>query len=59
ISVDHDTITAAGSLAGYQFEGYRGRAKKPFTMALDYEARVRVLHDGGSLATDGHGIAFK
>ncbi len=48
-------LAVRGSLAGQVYSGgsSKGRTKQ-YDVALDYEARVRVLHDGGTLeARDG------
>jgi len=60
ISVANDTITSAGSLAGYTYKGGSSK-KKPvdsYALALAFEAQVRVLHDGGTLKADGDKITF-
>ena len=60
ISAANNTITSAGSLAGYTYKG--GSSKKepaPYKKEpLNFEAQVRVLHDGGTLKADGDKIAF-
>ena len=48
-------ITASGSLAGYT---YRGRGRK-YDIALDYEAQVLVLNEGGSISAEDGKIGFK
>jgi alpha-L-fucosidase 2 len=45
---------SSGSLAGYQYEG-----NKPYAFALNYEAQVLVLNDGGTVETAGNVIAFR
>ena len=45
-------ITSAGSLAGYTYR----RSKTPYDIALDYEARVLVLNQGGTVTTDGQAV---
>ena len=52
-------LISKGSLKGYQFEGYRGKHKKDHSINLDYEAQVQVLHQGGSLTTEGNSLVFK
>ena len=52
-------LISKGSLKGYQFEGYRGKHKKDHSINLDYEAQVLVLHQGGSLTTEGSSLVFK
>lgn len=47
-------LTATGSLAGYLFEG-----KKPYDIALNYEAQVLVVNDGGTLAVADGKITFQ
>jgi alpha-L-fucosidase 2 len=54
ISASDNTITSAGSLAGWQF----GKRNAPYALTLSYEAQVRVLHDGGTLKADGDKITF-
>ncbi len=60
IFADGDTITANGSLANYTYKG--GSASKTpkssYAFALNYESRVRVLHEGGTVAVQGNQIAF-
>ncbi len=53
-------ITASGNLAGYVYGGgsTRGRTDA-YDIALDYEAQVLVLNEGGSLEASEDGIAFK
>ena len=60
ISASDNTITSAGSLAGYTYKGGSSN-KKPgdsYALALAYEAQLRVLHDGGTLKADGDKITF-
>jgi alpha-L-fucosidase 2 len=55
IVAQDNRITASGSLAGYVYGdgSTRGRTE-PYQIALDYEAQLLVLHEGGSLeARDG------
>ena len=54
VFADGNRLTSSGSLAGYKFED-----KGPnYSIALDYEAQVLVLNEGGSVkAADGR-IAF-
>ena len=47
-------LESSGSLAGYQYEG-----NKPYSIALNYEAQVLVLNDGGAVEVAGDKIAFK
>lgn len=54
ISAAGNRITSSGSLAGYRYEGNR-----PYDIALNYEAQVWVLNDGGSVKTVGETIAFE
>ncbi|MEI6494142.1 MAG: glycoside hydrolase family 95 protein, partial [Verrucomicrobiota bacterium] len=62
ISASNDTLTSVGSLAGYNFKGYpiikddpNNPYKKP---PLNFEAQVRVLHEGGTLKAEGDKIIF-
>ena len=60
VSAANGTLTAAGSLAGYIYQGGSSK-KKPgdsYAMALSYEAQVRVLHDGGTVKIEGEKISF-
>jgi len=60
ITAEGNRITAAGSLAGYVYSGGSspGRTEK-YDLALDYEAQLLVLNEGGTLeARDGR-ITFK
>jgi len=54
ISATNDTLTSVGSLAGYSFNRKTPYNKEP----LNFEAQVRVLHDGGTLKADGDKILF-
>ena len=54
ISLAGNRLTSSGSLAGYQYEG-----NKPYAIALNYEAQVLVLNDGGTIEPAGDRIAFK
>jgi alpha-L-fucosidase 2 len=58
--VQDDRMTISGSLAGYVYSGgsTRGR-KEPYDFALDYEAQVLVLNEGGSLRASETDIAFE
>jgi len=55
IVVDGRRITAAGSLAGYTYR----RSKRKYDIALEYEAQVFVLTEGGSASAENGKIAFK
>ncbi len=46
IRAEGNRLTSRGSLAGYQFGSDKARK---YAIALDYEAQVLVLHEGGSL----------
>jgi len=48
-------LSLGGSLAGHT---YRGKGE-PYAIALDYEARIQVLHSGGTLTVEGDAIAFR
>ena len=54
ITIHANRFTAAGSLAGYQFL----KRKEPYAFALNYEAQVQVLNDGGTLKAEGDKIIF-
>jgi alpha-L-fucosidase 2 len=62
IVAEGNRLTASGSLAGYAYKEGSAKAEsphKPYKLALDYEAQVLVMNDGGSLkAADGK-IAFE
>ena len=60
INAAGDTITATGSLADFTFKGgSAGKVPKTgYAFALNYEARARVLHEGGTLTVQGNQIAF-
>lgn len=55
ITADSQRIMAAGSLAGYVYSGGSGKGRtETYDLALDYEAQVLVLNEGGTLqARDG------
>ena len=50
-----DQLSFAGSLADYTYK----KREKPYAIALDYEARIQVLHSGGTLAVEDDGVSFK
>ncbi|MFC1805860.1 glycoside hydrolase N-terminal domain-containing protein [Planctomycetota bacterium] len=52
VSVLGNRITSAGSLAGYTYR----KSKRPYDIALDYEAQVLVRHKGGTTTADGQAI---
>lgn len=53
IQVAGNRLTSSGSLAGYQYQG-----NKPYDIALNYEAQVLVLNDGGTMQAVGDTITF-
>ena len=53
IVAEDDRITSQGSLAGYKYEGNR-----QYKLFLNYEAQVRVRHEGGTVKADGQKIRF-
>jgi alpha-L-fucosidase 2 len=57
ITAAGNRITSSGSLAGYQYQESKGRP--PYAIALNYEAQVLALHDGGTLETAGDTLVFK
>jgi len=54
IEAEGNRLTSSGSLAGYQYKG-----NTPYAIALNYEAQVLVLSDGGSVQAVGETIAFE
>jgi alpha-L-fucosidase 2 len=54
IGASGNRLTSSGSLAGYQYEG-----NKPYAWALNYEAQVLVLNEGGTVEAVGDSIAFR
>ena len=54
ISAEGSTITSAGSLAGYKYR----KSAKPYKIALDYEAQLLVLHEGGTVTTKDGAITL-
>ena len=48
-------LTSSGSLAGYQYEAQG----PPYAIALNYEAQVLVLNQGGSVKTAGGVVQFE
>ncbi len=60
ITVANDRVTATGSLAGYVYGkgSTKGRTSK-YDLALDYEAQLLVMHDGGTIAARDGRISFK
>jgi len=61
ISVANNTLTSAGLLAGYTYQGGSSSKKsgEGYALALAYEAQIRVLHDGGKVSVNGNTIAFE
>lgn len=54
IVAEGNRLTSSGSLAGYKYE-----EKGPdYSIALNYEAQVLVLNDGGSVKTEDGRISF-
>jgi len=60
IAVKNNSIRATGSLAGYAYRRGSGRGKKGtgYKIALEYEAQVLVLNEGGSVTAGKGKIAF-
>ena len=54
VAAVQNRLTSSGSLAGYQYEG-----TKPYAIALNYEAQVWVVNDGGTVAAADGKIAFR
>jgi len=52
ITANGNRITSAGSLAGYTYR----RGKRPYDIALDYEAQLLVLNQGGTMTTEGQSV---
>jgi alpha-L-fucosidase 2 len=55
-------LTSSGSLAGYQYKEGSAQAEsppQPYAIALDYEAQVVVLHDGGTVQAEEGRIRFE
>ncbi len=61
ITADINRLTASGNLAGYTYTGgsNSGRKDISYTVALDYEAQVLVLNEGGSVSAADGRITFK
>jgi alpha-L-fucosidase 2 len=60
ILAEKNQLTSAGSLQGYTYQG--GSAKNsqpPYAIALQYEAQLAVLSDGGTTSIEGNKISFK
>ena len=47
-------ITITGSLEGHKYR----KSTEPYDIALDYEAQLHVVNEGGSLKAEGDTIAF-
>ena len=56
ISAEGNRIQSSGSLAGYR---YAPDNNKPYAIALNYEAQVLVLNDGGTVEVVGDRVRFK
>jgi len=60
ITAESNRITATGSLAGYVYSGGSSRGRtEPYELALDYEAQVLLLNEGGTLEARDGLITFK
>lgn len=57
IRSEDDTITSAGSLKGAKLK--MGKNETSFNRFLEYEAQVKLLHEGGSIAANEGGISFE
>jgi len=60
LTVGDGRITIAGSLEGYVYSGGSTRGRKnPYALALDYEAQLVIVNEGGTLEAAADGITFK
>ncbi|MBN1417302.1 MAG: glycoside hydrolase family 95 protein [Planctomycetes bacterium] len=60
VTAEGNTIASRGSLEGYTYSGGSSRGEKQgYAIALDYEARLLVLHEGGTIVAEKDGIAFE
>ena len=62
LTAEKNRLAAAGSLQGYSYKEGSATLEsphKPYAIALQYEAQVAVLNDGGSMEIAGGKIAFK
>ncbi|MDP4720710.1 MAG: glycoside hydrolase N-terminal domain-containing protein [Akkermansiaceae bacterium] len=57
ITSEGDTITSTGSLKGVKLK--MGKNETSFNRFLDYEAQVKVQHEGGSITSTNGGITFE
>ncbi len=55
IAAEKNRITSSGSLEGYTYK----ESKTPYTIALKYEAQLKVLTDGGTLELVDDKLVFK
>ena len=55
IIVEKNIITSSGSLEGYTYR----ESKAPYTIALKYEAQLKIMNDGGTVEVVDDKIAFK
>ncbi|MCF7975831.1 MAG: glycoside hydrolase N-terminal domain-containing protein [Phycisphaerae bacterium] len=53
IVANGNRLSSIGSLAGYQYQG-----NTPYKIALNYEAQVWVIHDGGTLTAGDGRLTF-
>jgi len=61
IVAETNKLRSAGSLQGYRYKGGSARrdpAPEPYAIALEYEAQMVVLHEGGTLAVEVGKIVF-
>jgi alpha-L-fucosidase 2 len=54
VAADGSRLVSTGSLAGYTYD----KDGPPYAIALDYEAQVLVLHEGGSLQAEDGRLRF-
>jgi len=54
VKAQGNTLVSTGNLAGFQYSGDR----KPYSLHLDYESQVKVLHEGGAITVEQDRIRF-
>ena len=59
IAAEGNSITASGSLKGIPYAGSGKYQKATYSFYLDYEARLLVVHSGGTITSENNSILFE
>lgn len=55
VTAEKNIITSSGNLAGYKYR----KSKNPYSISLEYEAKVMVLNEGGKISTEDSAITLE